>query len=89
MNRMPITNEERRRRLERLLDLAQVYRGWTRRELAKSLGRDPTKLIPGSGNPKLDLVISLSEVLDWTVGKSRRYCLWALPRSELEIAATR
>ena len=57
MNRMPITNEERRRRLERLLDLAQVYRGWTRRELAKSLGRDPTKLIPGSGNePKFQEV---------------------------------
>lgn len=80
MNTMPITNEERRRRLERLLDLAQVYRGWTRRELAKSLGRDPTKLIPGSGNPKLDLVISLSEVLDWTVGEVTD-CLWAPPQS--------
>ena len=80
MDRMPITNEERRRRLERLLDLAQVYRGWTRRELAKSLGRDPTKLIPGSGNPKLDLVISLSEVLDWTVGEVTD-CLWAALRT--------
>ena len=70
------TNEERRRRLERLLDLAQVYRGWTRRELAKSLGRDPTKLIPGSGNPKLDLIVSLSEVLDWSVGEVTE-CLWS------------
>jgi hypothetical protein len=63
------TVDERRRRLERLLELAQVYRGWTRRELANSLGRDPTKLIPGSGNPKLDLIVSLADVLDWSVGE--------------------
>ncbi|MBG81655.1 MAG: hypothetical protein CMJ39_13235 [Phycisphaerae bacterium] len=74
-----MTNEERRHRLERLLDLAQVYRGWTRRELAKSLGRDPTKLVPGSGNPKLDLIVSLAEVLDWSIGEVTE-CLWAPSR---------
>ncbi len=54
-------------RLERLLNLAQAYRGWTRRELARSLGRDPTKLLPSSGNPKLDLVVNLADALDWPV----------------------
>lgn len=58
----------RRQRLAQLLDLAQTYRGWTRKELAKALGRDPTKLIPGSGIPKLDLVVDLAGVLDWPVG---------------------
>ncbi len=32
----------RRRKLAQLLDLAQVYRDCTRKELAKTLGRDPT-----------------------------------------------
>lgn len=58
----------KRRRLERLLDLAQVYRGWSRKELAATLGRDPTKLVPGSGNPKLDLVVQLADALDWNIG---------------------
>ena len=60
--------EQRRRRLSELLDLAQAYKGWTRKDLAKALGRDPTKLVPGSGVPKLDLVIDLANVLDWPVG---------------------
>ncbi len=59
---------KRRTRLARLLDLAQTYRGWTRKELARSLGRDPTKLVPGSGVPKLDLVVALARVLDWSPG---------------------
>ena len=58
----------KRERLERLLDLAQVYRSWTRKELAGALGRDPTKLVPGSGNPKLDLVVQLADALDWSIG---------------------
>lgn len=60
-------HERRRQRLARIIDLAQTYRGWTRRELAKALRRDPTKLVPASGVPKLDLVIDLATVLDWTV----------------------
>ncbi|MDY7108132.1 MAG: hypothetical protein SYC29_05800 [Planctomycetota bacterium] len=58
----------RRKRLAQLLDLAQTYKGWTRKELARNLGRDPTKLVPGSGIPKLDLVVHLADVLDWPVG---------------------
>ena len=61
------TAELRRQRLAQMLDLAQTYRGWTRKDLARALGRDPTKLIPGSGVPKLDLVVDLAGVLDWNV----------------------
>lgn len=60
-------SQQRRTRLAQLLDLAQTYRGGTRRELARVLGRDPTKLVPGSGIPKLDLVVDLARVLDWSV----------------------
>src|SRR5437867_2639849 len=58
----------RRRRLEQLLELAQAYQGCSRKELARLLGRDRTKLVPSSGVPKLDLVVDLSRVLDWQVG---------------------
>jgi tetratricopeptide (TPR) repeat protein len=60
-------NVNRKERLERLLDLAQAYRGWTRKELAEELGRDPTKLAPDSGNPKFDLILQISEVIDWSL----------------------
>lgn len=60
-------NERRRKRLSQLLRLAQTYQGWTRKELARALRRDPTKLIPGSGVPKLDLVVDLADSLDWSV----------------------
>jgi hypothetical protein len=58
----------RKRRLEQLLELAGVYRGWTRKQLAAALDRDATKVVPESGNPKLDLVVALSDLLDWPVG---------------------
>jgi hypothetical protein len=70
-----IDMSNRKKRLERLVELAQVYRNWSRRELAHALGRDATKLIPTSGNPKLDLVIELADVLDWSVGDVTE-CLW-------------
>lgn len=57
----------RRERLEQLLGLAQVYQGWSRTRLAKELGRDTTRLVPESGLPKLDLIIVLARVLDWSV----------------------
>ena len=66
----------RKERLERLLDLARSYRGWTRKELAKALHRDPTKLVPASGTPKIDLVIALAGVLDWSVQAVVDY-LWS------------
>ena len=58
----------RRRRLEQLLRLALAYKDCSRKELARVLGRDPTKLVPGTGLPKLDLVVELAGVLDWPVG---------------------
>ncbi len=60
-----VASETRRQRLEQLLELAQAYRGWSRKRLAKALRRDPTKMIPDSGNPKLDFVLDLSRALDW------------------------
>ena len=63
-----VVQEARRQRLEHLLELACVYKDWSRKELAQSLSRDPGKLVPDSGNPKLDLVTSLADVLDWSVG---------------------
>jgi hypothetical protein len=59
----------RKVRLERLLDLAQAYRGWSRKELAEQLGRDSTKLAPESGNPKFDMILLLSEILDWSLNE--------------------
>ena len=61
-------NADRRRRLERLLEIACASQGWSKRRLAKALGRDPTKLIPESGNPKLDFVVALAELLGSPVG---------------------
>jgi hypothetical protein len=58
----------RKKRLEQLLELAQAYKGWSRKELGRALGRDPTKLVPGTGMPKLDFVVELAGVLDWPVG---------------------
>lgn len=61
-------SDQRRRRLERLLDIACASRGWSKRRLSQALGRDPTKLIPESGNPKLDFLVSLAELLGTPVG---------------------
>jgi hypothetical protein len=58
----------RKKRLEQLLELAQAYKGWSRKELARALGRDASKLVPGTGMPKLDFVVDLAGVLDWPVG---------------------
>jgi len=69
-------NVNRKERLERLFELAQAYRGWSRRELAHELGRDPTKLAPDSGNPKFDLILQLSEILDWTLDEVADW-LWS------------
>lgn len=66
---------EQRRRLHRFVDLARVYRGWSRTELSRVLGRDPSKLIPESGNPKLDLIVGLADALDWNIGDVAE-CVW-------------
>ena len=68
----------RRERLSRFVDLARMYRGWSKQELAANLGRDLSKIVPDSGNPKLDLVMALAEALDWQVGDVAR-CVWDQP----------
>ncbi|HBS29660.1 MAG TPA: hypothetical protein DEB06_09480 [Phycisphaerales bacterium] len=60
---------QRKERLEALVHLARVSKGWNRAQLAKALGRDPTKLLPESANPKMDYLVSLAEVLEWPVGE--------------------
>ena len=71
-------NVARRDRLSRFVDLARVYRGWSRQELASNLGRDLSKVVPDSGNPKLDLVVALADALDWNVGDVAQ-CVWEAP----------
>jgi tetratricopeptide (TPR) repeat protein len=77
----------RKERLEQLLDLARTYRRWTRKELARALGRDPTKLVPASGIPKLDLVVDLAGVLDWPVDVVVEF-LWTDETPAVEPGAT-
>ncbi|HMP37943.1 MAG TPA: hypothetical protein PKC43_10910 [Phycisphaerales bacterium] len=50
-----------------MITLVQSYRGVSQREVAAALGRNVHAIVPDSGNPKLDLVVSLAELLDWPV----------------------
>lgn len=61
-------DEVRRDRVSQFVDLARIYRRWTKVQTAQALGREPSKVVPESGNPKLDLVVGLAEALDWEVG---------------------
>ena len=54
-------------RLEELQALARTYRNWSVKELANALGRQPGRLVPESGMPKIDLVVSLARALDWPI----------------------
>ncbi|MEE8459651.1 MAG: hypothetical protein V3S08_07250 [Phycisphaerales bacterium] len=65
----------RKKRLEQLLEIAQRYKGCSRKQLAATVGRDPTRLVPKTGIPKLDLVVELAGVLDWPVGEVATF-LW-------------
>ena len=56
-----------RERLEELQALARTYRNWSVKELAQALGRQPGRLVPESGMPKIDLVVGLAHALDWPV----------------------
>lgn len=58
---------KRKLRLLQMVDVARVYRGCSKHEIASVLDRDPAKIIPDSGNPKLDLVVGLAGVLNWSV----------------------
>ncbi len=65
----------RKKRLEQLLEIAQRYKGCSRKQLASTIGRHPTRLVPKTGIPKLDLVVELAGVLDWPVGEVAMF-LW-------------
>lgn len=67
-NRRQGSEAARRERLETLTRVARVYRGWTSARLNEALGRDYARIIPPSGNPKLDLVARLAEALEWEIG---------------------
>lgn len=58
----------RRERLSQFVDLARVYRRWSRLQTAQALKREVSKVVPESGNPKLDLLVGLADALDWEVG---------------------
>jgi len=62
-------------RLQWLVDLARVYRRWSRQQVAEALGREASKVVPESGNPKLDLVMALAAAMEWEPGHVAR-CLW-------------
>ena len=57
--------EPSRNRLRSLVEFAQLYRGWTGREAAAFLRRDVHNVVPGSGVPKVDLLLRLARALDW------------------------
>ena len=49
---------ERKSTMHRFVSLAQAYRGWSKTQTAERLGREVAKVVPESGNPKLDLVVA-------------------------------
>ena len=56
-----------RERLGRVMDLAQLYADCDLKSLAKALRRDPTRLVCATGNPKVDLVAGLAQLLEWPI----------------------
>ncbi|MSR69353.1 MAG: hypothetical protein EXS17_03300 [Phycisphaerales bacterium] len=63
-----LEDSDRRDRLSQFVDLARIYRKWTKVQTAQALGREVSKVVPESGNPKLDLVVGLADALDWDIG---------------------
>ncbi len=61
--------EVRKLRLDRMISLARAYRGWTAGELKGALGREGSRAVPASGNPKLDLLARIAHALEWEVGE--------------------
>lgn len=64
-----LTDEERKERIGRMMALAKMYRGWTGTQLATALGREPSRAVPLTGNPKLDLIERLAGALEWETGE--------------------
>ncbi len=75
----------RRHRLNRMIGLAKVYRGWNSNELRDALGRDAGRLAVGSGNPKLDLVARVADALEWDVGEVAESIWDASDETPLEV----
>ncbi len=63
------SDHERKQRFHDLVDLVLSTRGWTKTEMGEAIGRDPTKIYPTSGNPKMDYLVGLARVLEWPVGE--------------------
>lgn len=61
----PQRQHRNRRRLAGVIDLARIYRDLGVKELADRVRRDKTRLVPETGNPKIDLVVSLAAALEW------------------------
>ena len=57
----------KRRRLSGVVELARIYADFGVKQLADAVGRDKTRIIPPTGNPKLDMVGALAGLLEWTV----------------------
>lgn len=70
-----MTDQDRKERLHRLIDLALVYRGATRLQLAQRLQRDQSRLYPDTANPKMDMLVGLAQALEWPVDAVIDYIL--------------
>ncbi len=53
----PQRQHRNRRRLAGVIDLARIYRDLGVKELADRVRRDKTRLVPETGNPKIDHVV--------------------------------
>ncbi len=78
-----VPTADRKERLHKLIEFARVYRGWSRADLARALNRDSTKLFPNTDNPKLELLVALSDILEWPVGDVVEY-IWHGTPQELQ-----
>ena len=78
----------RRRRLVSVVELARIYGALGVKELADAIGRDKTRIIPPTGNPKLDMIDSLAGLLEWTIADVVEV-LGSAPSSRNEVIETR
>jgi hypothetical protein len=74
-------HDARRQNLGHLLELAGTYKGLSKKKLAEALGRDATKLFPETGNPKLDYLVRLANLLDWPIGEVAE-AIWDAPSGD-------
>lgn len=79
---------ERKSTMHRFVSLAQAYRGWSKTQTAERLGREVAKVVPESGNPKLDLVVAIADALEWPVGDVAEALWRPVSRSSGQAART-